>query len=69
MKTAVVVPNTLNAMRKEHFERKCRECAHFAGEWPMWVCSETGLPPDLITGCIYFKPKAKENENAVEELH
>ncbi len=69
METDVASLDTLRAMRKEHLEKKCRKCAHFAGEWPMWVCSETGLPPDIITGCIYFKPKAKENCNAMEIVH
>lgn len=60
---------TLSAMRKEHFENKCRKCAHFAWEWPMRTCSEIGMSPDIITGFICFKPKAKENENAVEVIH
>lgn len=51
----------LKTMRKEHYEKYCSKCEHnYDGPgFSNGFCSECGIDTHDITGCGFFKEKAK----------
>lgn len=45
----------LKAKREEHYRNFCAKCRHHYDS--LGVCSETGIDPKNITGCVFFKEK------------
>lgn len=47
----------LETKRSEHFYNFCTKCRYCVGFIGHWICSETGMDPKDITGCVFFKEK------------
>lgn len=49
----------LETKRSEHYRDFCSKCAHcMDGPW-LGICSETGIDPKDVTGCVFFEEKER----------
>lgn len=52
-KAASPDPFELKRLRDKHFKEKCKTCARYL---PLaYCCAETGLPYQLVTGCLFWR--------------